>query len=122
MKESKAWGEVEHVFHSKEFAVSYLKTKPKTFCSVHRHIHRHNQFTVVAGELVVVIFDGVASPGAMMKETVLRAGQSLVVPPLVWHQFISHTFATVIELYWTGSNVFVDLNDIDRHSLGGKYD
>lgn len=132
MKEEKDWGIVEHVFQSSDAAISYLQIRANTFCSIHRHRHRYNQFTVIRGTLHVSDFGDGETPELpgynptqlyIPEKTIkLERGDSFIVPPDVWHQFVAYVECHVVETYWTIDNSPVDIDDIDRRTRGGSLD
>ena len=118
--ETKIWGSVRHVFQDGLVAVSHLEILPNRFCSLHRHLHRFNQFTTVLGHIDVLFFGNNEMPQMMPVIChQLRKGQTLTMPPNAWHQFVSRAPSVVIETYWTEDSHPVSIMDIDRHTIGG---
>lgn len=121
--ETKVWGEVAHVFVTKSVAVSYLRVVRDAYCSMHRHLFRANQFTVISGGITVFRCGRLDDPSDLPYESIeLKAGQSYTVPSGVWHYFLANQDGHVLEVYWADRDPYdvVDLNDIDRRTLGGR--
>lgn len=122
MIEEKVWGRVHHVVMSSKLMVSVLEVNAGTFCSVHRHHYRTNQFKVVSGQLRIARFgwDDKGPSKDPFSYAILRPGDEICVPELEWHQFIVDQDGVVIEVYHpAGEGDEVRLDDIERHSLGG---
>lgn len=123
--ESKVWGEVVHVFASPRAAVSYLTTRENSWCSVHRHKKRANQFSVITGIIAIHDYGNADLPSATAISChELGPGESFTVPSMQWHQFSVIESGTLIEVYWADQdgNDVVSIEDIDRHVLGGCLD
>ncbi len=88
------------------------------YCSIHNHSAKANVFHVVSGLLYVRQFTG---QGDRLKCGTLAAGQSLVVPAGVWHQFWSRLHTTAVEVYLPSAGI-CEHEDIERHpglAIGG---
>lgn len=121
MIEEKVWGRVTHVVMSPELMVSVLEVKAGTFCSVHRHIERVNQFQVISGVIGINRFGWDEKPGETSRMSILRAGDQLSIPELEWHQFMVEKDGVIIEVYHPADcNSVVRLDDIERYSEGGR--
>lgn len=121
MIEQKAWGQVRHLFVSEVTAISYLETKSNGYCSIHRHLDRFNQFTVIRGIIDVVVFGGdQTQPRGKGYEHRITPGQSVIIPAKVWHQFVVRSAGIVIETYWTENGCPVRSDDIERFVEGGS--
>jgi mannose-6-phosphate isomerase-like protein (cupin superfamily) len=119
MFEKKVWGEVWHIFHSQKAAVSHLQLKAGFRCSKHSHLERANQFAVISGVVAIQVWDH----DGVMHETVLRPGQSKIVPSSVLHRFRVLESGSMVEVYWPDIlNGKVSLTDIDRVDEGGVDD
>ncbi len=114
-KEEKVWGEVYHIFASDKAAVSVLTVNKGFRCSLHCHHHRYNLFFVESGCICV---ETVRGSGRHLE--VLEEGQSLSVPPYVWHRFRVLESGKVVEVYWPSRYSPVKLDDIQRKDIGGK--
>ena len=121
--EEKIWGSVRHIFVDEVVAVSHLLITAHRFCSLHRHVDRVNQFTVIAGHLDILHFANANHQGDpslmpyMVKQ--LFKGDTYIVKNGLWHQFVSRTDCLVIETYWTENGAPVSIDDIDRRTEGG---
>jgi mannose-6-phosphate isomerase-like protein (cupin superfamily) len=112
LKSGKCWGETWRVFAGAGVEVHRLAVLPWMRCSRHRHAHKFNLFHVESGRLRV----HVEAPYGLTDVTELMAGESMTVPPGLWHWFEStelHAFA--LEVYWTE----LDAEDIERADHGG---
>lgn len=108
----KIWGDTSCIVKHPTFSVHHIKVMPETWCSVHKHTHRVNSFYVLRGRLTV---------RSWIHETphdvVLNAGESLDVPPGMFHQFRSDIGAEVLEVYFP---ILPDDDDITRITEGGR--
>lgn len=117
MQETKVWGSVQHVFDG-PVQVSLLRVSAGTFCSLHRHKTRWNQFQVVRGKIYVVLyFDDLS----VKEKITLRTGERATVPPGVLHRFEVLADGQVVEIYWTADGSAASLDDIERVREGGSF-
>lgn len=118
--EDKCWGRVRHIFTSSYAAVSELEINEGWMCSKHWHVHRINQFTVLAGAIAIEEW---YLHSEEPKLSVVRAGETLTVPTLVKHRFSVLETGRMIELYWQANLEHpVDIEDIVRDDVGGPCD
>lgn len=116
MIEGKVWGETERIFRSDNTSVHVLKIKRGGFSSRHRHDFKTNYFYVIEGAVAIRTWrEGSDGRDSLVDETLLRAGQSTTVNPLLIHQFEAIEDSRMIEIYIT---YLVD-PDIDRLDSGG---
>jgi mannose-6-phosphate isomerase-like protein (cupin superfamily) len=111
MISGKAWGYVSQI-HTDPFGVDYLTIHRGGFSSKHCHQHKFNKFHVISGRLLIRQW-----VDDRIDETVLIEGQTLIIPPTLWHQFEALCDCQVIEVMWTSG---IDENDIQRIGHGGK--
>jgi mannose-6-phosphate isomerase-like protein (cupin superfamily) len=110
MHAGKAWGSTATVY-SGAVDVEHLDINADGFCSIHMHKHKFNLFYVIKGLLEVRVEK--ADQG-LVDITLLRDGQSMVVAPGQYHQFIARTEVVGLEVYFTELS-----EDILRKSSGG---
>lgn len=106
----KVWGRTAEVFKTPLFELHRIQVQAGHRCSEHRHATKFNGFTVESGLLRVRVWQSTGT----VDETVLSPGESLVVPPGVFHQFIAETDVVAYEAYWTE----LRSDDIDRRTVG----
>jgi len=111
-KQGKAWGETTRIFSDQRVEVHFLNIQKGGYCSEHKHAWKTNLFYVIDGELLVRFW----RKGNKIDETVLRAGESMVIPTHIWHQFVGLTDCRCIEIYETG----LWTADIERRVEGGR--
>lgn len=109
-KQGKIWGWTEEVFAADAISVNYLAISRNGFCSEHRHISKWNYFYVITGRLEIIQWRN-----DFADETILEAGQSLSIPPEIFHKFKALEDSEVIEIYF----VKLSREDIDRRTKGG---
>lgn len=109
-KQGKVWGTTTRIFYSETCRVEYAEIKPGFRSSNHKHIHGHNLFYVISGELKIV-----SKKIGLDDEVVLGAGHTLTVDPGTVHRFESVTYVKLIEVYW----VEMIGEDIEREDQGG---
>lgn len=110
-KQGKVWGETEELFNNGITSIHHLKIKEGGYCSEHSHKYKSNKFFVIAGNLVVKIWNSENEPD----ETVVWPGQTTEVPPGVFHQFRALTDVECLEIY----EVKLRGEDIERRTEGG---
>lgn len=118
--ETKCWGQVWHVFHDKNAAISYLHVNQDHRCSWHWHEERANMFVVITGSLLVEQLADV--PGQKILQR-LGPGDTVAVRSGVKHRFRVLRSGRVVEVYWPdvpGGEVRLD--DICRLDEGGTDD
>jgi len=110
-KAGKIWGETEEIFNNGAASIHYLKIKKGGFCSEHYHQKKFNKFFIAKGNLLIKVWKG----DGFIDETVLWEGESTVVDPGVYHQFIAQTDVECIEIYYLPPLS----EDIFRRTTGG---
>ena len=111
-KQGKVWGETTRLFSDQRVEVHYLSINQNGYCSEHKHAWKTNLFYVIEGELLIRFW----RKGNRIDETILKAGESMIIPTHVWHQFIGLTDVKCIEIYETG----LWTADIERRVEGGR--
>lgn len=121
--EQKCWGEVQHCFVSEDVAVSILKVKTGTRCSLHWHRFRDNQFCVISGGILIQEFMLINHGVRKYNEVCLFTGQTYRVPAGRMHRFVVTQTGTVVETYWAARpGAVVSIDDIVRLDVGGIAD
>jgi quercetin dioxygenase-like cupin family protein len=110
-KQGKIWGETEKVFNNGIVSVHFLNIMKGGYCSEHRHQQKTNKFYVISGELEISIW----TEEGMIDRTILKAGQSTIIPINVYHKFQALTDVECIEIY----EVRFHNEDIERRTTGG---
>lgn len=111
MKQGKIWGETEKVFSNGIISVHFLSIKKGGYCSEHFHRQKTNKFYVIKGDLEISLWQ----EGKICDKTILRDGQSTIIPFGVWHKFKALTNVECIEVY----EVKFNGEDIKRRNQGG---
>jgi mannose-6-phosphate isomerase-like protein (cupin superfamily) len=115
-KQGKVWGETSCLFFKNNIEIHRLESKAGSCCSKHKHEHKFNMFYVESGHLTVDVWK---NDYDLVDRTMLNPGDSMIVKPGEYHQFISESDCVVYEIYWTELNQ----GDIVRESCGkDKYD
>lgn len=117
----KIWGNTSEVAAHPGFQVHFLRINAGTYCSRHCHEHKWNIFYVTRGVVSVRTYPGPKGPEDSTKidvitEVDLHPGESLIVPPGVWHRFVAYVDSEMIEVYSTPA---VREDDIERFDVGG---
>ena len=99
MKQGKRWGTTELIFSGPNIEFHKIDFNKGGKCSVHVHEHKYNGFYVSHGILDVRVWE---LDDSTFTQTRLRAGDFMVVKPLLMHQFRGATQGCGFELYWTG--------------------
>ncbi len=111
MRKGKNWGYTTDIFSNATVSVHHLEIKKGGFCSEHLHRQKTNKFYVVKGELEISIWEDKET----CDKTILREGQSTIIPFGVWHKFKALTDVLCIEMY----EVKFMGEDIERRTQGG---
>ena len=111
MKKGKIWGDTQNVFSNGIVSVHFLNILKGGYCSEHQHAQKTNQFFVISGELEISIWQDKKT----IDKTILRAGQSTIIPFGMWHKFVALTDVECIEIY----EVKFGGDDIERRTQGG---
>lgn len=114
--EKKAWGLTRCTHLSDNTLVFHASVVAGGYCSEHYHMFRYNDFYVLSGTLLVIVFD--KSDGQVSTEYALEAGQRMTVPPGIWHYFLAVTPVELLETYWLDAAKIAP-DDIVRRSIGG---
>jgi len=111
VKQGKIWGVTEQVFTNGFVSVHLLDIKKGGFCSEHRHAQRANKFYVLHGQLEISIW----TKDEICDKTVLKEGQSTIVPIGAFHKFKGLSEVRCLEIY----EVNISAEDIERRTVGG---
>jgi quercetin dioxygenase-like cupin family protein len=106
----KVWGCTTQLHANSAFELHRIEVRAGHRCSKHRHSTKFNAFYVTTGLLRVTVWQ----PTGTVDVTDLRPGESMVVPPGVFHQFEALTRTDALEWYWTELRA----NDIERETTG----
>ena len=100
-----------------------LRVEKDSYCSVHRHQARANQFAVQSGQITVSLYGGGDKPDFKNTESLkLRPGDTFSVPSGIWHRFAVDHSGHVVEVYWSDTEgETCRLDDIQRFCEGGKF-
>jgi len=101
----KIWGENTEIFQNESTSVNFLNLVKGGTCSRHYHKFKSNIFYVIKGKLRV---------RTELGEHILYPGQSLLVLPLLKHQFEAMEASFVIEVMFVKYNP----DDIIRETEG----
>lgn len=111
-KSGKIWGFTSKIFSKNNVEVHRIVGKRGGKSSLHRHTAKWSMFFVEQGQIKISI-DKNDYP--LTDETILNAGESIVIKPNEYHMFeILDEFSVAYEIYWTELNP----DDIERKNCG----
>lgn len=114
-KDGKVWGETSLLFCRNNVEIHRIVGDKGGYCSKHKHNHKYNRFFVEKGSLEIRVWKDYG----LVDYTVLNDGESLTVPPGIYHRFhVLKQDTIAYEIYWTE----IGPQDIERESVGGKGD
>lgn len=114
MKFGKIWGTTRPILVTPLIEIHEIEIQPRSRCSEHRHRFKWNAFYCLDG---LVEIHARKEDYALTDVTVLRAGESVTVPPGETHWFETITDgAKVLEIYYLHP---LDVKDIVRDNTGG---
>lgn len=120
-EEKKIWGSVTHLFSNKYACVSMLQVERGSWCSIHYHNDRANQFAVVEGKIIVSLYGMNERPNLRNIDRIpLSKGEVYSVPSKVWHRFEVIEQGHLVEVYWPDRGGVCDFADIVRFCEGGR--
>lgn len=111
MVQGKIWGSTQKIFHYGNVEAHLIRVKAGYACSLHRHVHRHNGFLVISGELAI---EAHKNDYDLVDRTVLLPGQQTFCKPGEYHRFLARVDAVAIEWYW----IELSRDDIERKDHG----
>lgn len=114
--ETKPWGTTTLLKLTPNHQLSLIDVRAGGYSSRHLHFHKQNVFAVVSGCLIISQY---TRELALVDETVLRAGDSISVPPGVVHRFYATEDTECFELYYAPHGGRVGLDDITRYDKNG---
>ncbi len=106
----KVWGTTSPIFETSTFELHNLSVTGGHRCSKHLHETKFNGFYVIDGLVEVTVWQ----PTGTVDITGLMAGDHMVVPPGVEHQFKAIEDSRMLEAYWTE----LSKTDIVRRDVG----
>jgi len=107
VKTLKVWGSREVLYNDGNVGIHLLRLVKDGYSSWHSHKSKSDKFILISGEVKIATELG---------ETVLKAGDSLVVDPPLMHQFIVSEDSVMVEISYSK----LDPEDIIRLTQGGK--
>ena len=113
--EGKVWGVTKPVIITPSIEVHKIYIKKDGFCSKHCHQSKINAFYVIDGTLLIKRWKNNYD---LVDETILKDGETSIVPAGEHHQFKALCSTNALEIYWTE----LDRNDIIRETIGGTND
>jgi len=102
----KSWGETNLVFDNSTVHVYMAHVNKKGYSSKHYHKYKKNLLFVHSGSLLIRRW----VDNEQIIETLLKKGESIVIPNEQWHQFIAQEDTDLLEIYYT----VLDHEDIIR--------
>ena len=109
---NKIWGRSEEVFRTPLIEVFKIEVEPCSWCSLHKHVGKHNAFIVISGVLSVLV-----RRESGERWINLKPGDFLNVEAGVFHQF--ETYGSGCGAYEVYSPNPLGSEDIIRVSEGG---
>ncbi len=114
--DNKIWGYTDLVFGTKRFSKHFLQINENSYCSLHFHKHRANEFEVISGKLEIISFYG-----PVIDRVILTPGNRHIVHSLVPHLFYAHEKTIAVEEYFPDRDMdTIQESDIIRIIPGGK--
>ena len=110
--QGKVWGETSSLFCKNNVEIHRIVCKESGYCSKHKHLGKYNMFFVEEGKIMVRVWK---NDYDLVDETTITKGQSCVIKPGEFHQFIVLKDSVVYEIYW----VELSESDIERDQKGG---
>lgn len=92
---NKIWGK-EYIIPTEEHTVKYMFIYPKSECSLHFHKNKSEVFTLIQGELEIILFNKDGDKQEVILKNIL---DSVILPPCTPHLFrnLSNSSAILIE-------------------------
>lgn len=112
---NKVWGVKKSLYASKTTEIDLLTLKKDTFCSIHYHNFKYNQFNVIEGCVAIETY---VSSYTIQRIT-LRAGESHTIYAPAIHRFVALEDSKVVEIAYANNSKAIT-NDIVRLFQGGK--
>ena len=107
----KVWGRTAAIVVTPTFELHRLVIHAGHRCSKHRHQSKFNGLYVESGVIEVTVWQ----PEGTTDVTEVKTGESIIIPPGVFHQFRGVQLSSVVfETYWTE----LSRNDIIREDVG----
>ena len=114
--DNKIWGFTELMFGTSRYSKHFLTINENSFCSLHYHKRRANEFHILSGKLEILVFYG-----PMFEKHILTSGNKLSIPSHVPHIFFAHEKTTATEEYFSDrGDYIIEDSDIIRILPGGK--
>ena len=113
--DGKVWGTTACILALPMFELHRIEVKAGGYCSEHIHRAKHNLFYVESGVLKVTLWTQYAAYEPKKPDvTIMRAGDSMPIPPNRAHKFEGVSAVVAYEVYWAELS-----EDIERRTHGG---
>jgi len=116
--ERKLWGWARYTVETPKFIACYCQGQLGGFCSKHFHQNMDNYFDVHSGAIMVTTWHGRDGEAA---SRLVDAGEVMMVPAKVIHQFEVVADCTMSEYYTPLSGAIISRSDILRLDNGGMH-
>ena len=113
-EQTKAWGHTKEILTTSFFEIHKIFVERGGYCSIHRHVAKHNSFYILYGVLQITEWkdDSEDDPDHRL----LRTDDLYTCRRGVKHRFRALSEVGALEIYHTE----VDPGDIVRYSQGGS--
>jgi mannose-6-phosphate isomerase-like protein (cupin superfamily) len=111
MINGKVWGTTACIFAKNNVSINRIAINKFGVCSKHYHEHKFNTFFVESGVLKISVWQ---KDYPLVDETILKAGDSTVVKPGLFHMFEAIEDTIAYEIY----HIELEEDDIIRETHG----
>lgn len=109
----KVWGTTQCIIKTDNFEVHRISVVKNGYCSMHKHVHKHNMFFIESGKIQV---ETEKNDYALTDKTVIMEGQWTTVKAGEFHRFRALEETIAFEIYWVEG---INPMDIVRRDHGG---
>jgi len=118
----KCWGKVWNKYNNDKLNLHLLEVNKGWRSSIHYHADKWNCFINISSIIQVDNY-GLSniSPINIVASQIIKPGDSLTIPPKIWHCFKVLESGSLTELYWTNDDKLCTVDDIFRYDEGGRF-
>jgi quercetin dioxygenase-like cupin family protein len=112
LKFTKSWGLTSPLFNKNNVEIHRIEGIKGGYSSEHKHSAKYNMFHVESGSIKIYVWINEDRPDI----TILKAGDSSILPPGTYHKFEVLQNCVAYEIYWSELNT----DDIVRRNSRGN--
>jgi len=115
---AKEWGWFQTIYTDARLEVVQISVLPGGFSSIHRHLHKSNEFWPGQNVIELTVYDDDELRHSR-RYNLTPGDEPFVIPAGQWHSFTAPQGIIACEVYRADPGKIIDPRDIERRNKGG---